>query len=142
MTSPVQDFRRQGQGHKRKGPASAGTGATTQDMAEGAYTSELFAFANVAAGTDGAVISAVAGSKIRVLSYAVSGAAGGVATITFNSKPSGSGTAITNLFSLPANGNINEADNNGLFETASGEGLTATVGTNTVGVRITYILVS
>lgn len=134
MTNPVLSFRRQSQGHKRKGAGS-------QAGYDGAYTGELYAFANVAAGTDGAIITAVAGSRIRVLSYAVSGAAGGVATITFNSKPSGAGTAISCLISLAANGNFHEDDNNGLFQTAADEGLTATVGTNTVGVRITYILV-
>lgn len=137
MTNPVNAFRRQSQGHKRKG-TTVGAASLAQS---GAYTAELFAKANVAAGTDGAVITAVSGSKIRVISYAVSGAAGGVATITFNSKPSGAGSAISHLISLPANGNAAESDNNGLFETVVSEGLTATVGTNTVGVRVTYILV-
>ena len=134
MTSPSFTTRRQDQAHKRKGVGSA--------LAyDGAYTGELFAFVNAAAGTDVAVIAAVAGSRIRVLSYALSGAAGGVATATFTSKPGGAGTAISNLFSIAANGFINEADNNGLFQTSVGQGLSITVATNTVGVRITYILV-
>ena len=134
MTNPVQPFRRQGQAHKRKGAGSA-------LQYDGAYTAELFTFTNATAGTDKAVITAVAGSKIRVLSYSLSGAAGGVATVTFNSKPAGAGTAIAPLVSLAANGFVAESDNNGLFETAVSEGLTATVATNTVGIRVTYILV-
>ncbi len=134
MTSPTQPFRRQGQAHKRKG-------AGNQAGYDGAYTTELFAIANLTAGTDGAIITAVAGSRIRVLSYSISGAAGGVATITFNSKPSGGGAAISQLISLPANGFAAESDNNGLFQTVVGEGLTATTATSTVGIRITYILV-
>lgn len=134
MTYPVWAFRRQGQAHKSKGAGSA--------LAyDGAYTAETFVFKNLAAGVDGSIVAAVAGKKIRVLSYSVSGAAGGVSTITFNSKPAGAGTAISNLISLAANGFAAESDNNGLFETAAGEGLTATVVTNTVGLRITYILV-
>ena len=139
MTHPVQSFKRQGQMNKRKG-AGTGIGANAIDMAEGAYTSELFAIANAAAGTDVAVITAVAGARIRVLSYSVSGAAGGVSTTTFNTKPAGAGSAISPLISLPTNGFAHEADENGLFQTAVGEGLTVTVATNTVGIRVTYML--
>jgi len=133
MTNPVQPFRRQSQAHKRKGTGTLGY--------NGAYTAELYARAGVGVGTDGVVIAAVAGSCIRVLSYAVNGSAAGVASITFNSKPAGAGAAISQLISLGTNGGFGESDNNGLFQTVVDEGLSATVGTNTTGVRVTYILV-
>lgn len=129
MTNPVHSFRRQEQAHKRKG--------TGVHESSGAYTSELFAFANATAGGDRQVVAAVAGSKIRVLSYSVSGAAGGAATATFKSAT----TAISALLSIAANGFVAESDNNGLFETAAGEALNITPATSTVGVRVTYILV-
>lgn len=135
MTNPVQAFRRQSQGHKRKGAGS-------QAAYDGAYTAELFAKANITGSTtDGALVTAVAGAKIRVLSYSVSCVSTGGSSAVFNTKPSGAGTAISHLISLAASGFASEADNNGLFETAAGEGLTVTTGTNIVGVRVTYILV-
>lgn len=130
---PVQVVKRQAQFYKRKG--------TGTSEASGAYTAELFAFANAAAGTDVNVVTAVSGSKIRVISMSLSGAAGGVATVTFNSKPGGAGTAISPLYSLAANGFIESDCELGLFETTVSQGLTVTVATNTVGVRVTYILV-
>jgi hypothetical protein len=133
MTFPVQAFRRQGQAHKTN---RSNSGAAYF----GAFTSELFAFGTITGAViDGALITGVTDKKIRVLSYAVS--AQTASSITFNTKPTGAGTAIMPTIYLAANGNSNEADNNGLFETSSGEGLTATTGTNTVGVRLTYILV-
>lgn len=130
MTAPSLSVRVQSHAHKTKGAIN--------DMSGGAYTAELFAFANVAAGTSD-VVAAVAGKKIRVLSYSVSGAAGGVATATFISSTGSA--AISPLISLGANGFVHEADNNGLFETAAGDKLQLTAATNTVGVRVTYILV-
>lgn len=129
MTNPVQSFRRTGQAHKTKG-------STGLDY-EGAYTAEAFKFANVAAGTT-ELVAAVAAKKIRVLSYSLSGVTAGVSTSIFKSATN----AISHTISLAANGNSSEADNNGLFETAAGEALNLTVATNTVGVRLTYILVN
>ena len=100
-----------------------------------------FAKANISASTtDGAVVAAVAAKKIRVLSFRIH--AGGTATnVTFNSKPAGGGTAISELFACGANGGRSEAFNPvGHFETVSGEGLSATTGTgSTVGIGVTYI---
>lgn len=133
MAFPVQAFRRQGQAHKTKGAGS-------QAAYDGAFTSELFTFATVTGVTvDGALIAATAGKIIRVLSYGLS--AQSASNIVFNSKPTGAGAAITHTIYLAANGNFREVDNNGLFETVAGEGLSCTTGANTVGVRITYILV-
>lgn len=130
---PVAGFRRQGQAHK-------GKGAGSQAAYDGAYTSESYIAGNAPGPiVDIPAVSAVAGSRIRVLSYSAS--AGAASTITFNTKPAGAGTAITPLISLAANGTMAESDNNGLFQTAVGEGLSLTTGANTVGLRFTYIVV-
>jgi len=111
------------------------TGVPTQT------TPELRAFANVAQSqTDSSIVAAVTGKKIRVL--AAVAVTGGTATnLTFNTKPSGAGTAISPLFANAANGGevlgFNPA---GWFETASGEGLTVTTGAGaTTGILVTYI---
>ena len=102
------------------------------------------AFANVAASsTDAALVTAVAGTTIKVL--AVVAMAGGTATnITFNSKPSGAGTAISPLFALGINGavTLTETENgDGWFESNVGEGLTCTTGAgSTVGVLVVYCI--
>lgn len=133
MTNPVQPFRRQGQIYKRKGVGSS-LGY------DGAYTAELFAFVNAATGAERSVVAAVAGSRIRVLSYALSMGSGG-GTLVFNTKPAGAGAAITPTFNFPGNGNLSSSFDAGLFETSVGEGLTVTSTVSTCGVLVTYILV-
>lgn len=132
MTNPVLNVRVQSHAHKTKG-----VGTLNQQM-EGAYTAELFAKLDATAGGDREVVAAVAGYKIRVLSYGLSCVTAGVATAVFKSAT----TAISPTYSLAANGNAAESDNNGLFETVAGEALNLTPATNTVGVRVTYILVT
>lgn len=135
MTAAVQQVRRQGQMHKNKGVGS-------QAAYDGAYTSEQFTTTFINAGTtDGAIVSATAGSRIRVLSFALGGAAGGAGTLVFNTKPAGAGTAISPLYSLAINGSARESDINGLFQTAVGEGLTGTTSGAPIFIRVTYILV-
>lgn len=99
-----------------------------------------FAFVNVAASsTDTNLVSAVSGKSIRVLIFRIH--AGGTSTnITFNSKPSGAGYAISELFSVAANGGHHGAYSPiGHFETRPGEGLTVTTGSgSTVGIGIVY----
>ncbi len=129
MTSPVLSFKRQGQLYKRKGAAS-------QAGYDGAYTAETFAIINAAAGGDREVVAAVAGARIRVLSYSVSAPAGG-GTAVFKSAS----TAISPTITLGANAFVSEAHEAGLFETAEGEALNVTPVTSTMGVRVTYILV-
>lgn len=134
--NPVQNVLRQGQYFKRKGIGSS--------LAyDGAYTSELFTFANVAAGTDVGIIAPIAGSKIRIISLMLSGGAAGVSTITFTSDPAvGAGTAITSLISLAANGTYVAQAVTGLFQTlVVADGLSATVTGATMGVTLSYILV-
>lgn len=103
----------------------------------------LKAFANIAASTtDGAIVTAVVGRKIRVV--AVAAVCAGTATnITFNSKPGGSGTAISCLFANGANGGeVLGYNPKGWFDTNTGEGLTATTGGgSTTGVQVNYFLV-
>lgn len=102
-----------------------------------------FTFANVAQSqTDSSIVSAVAGYKIRVI--AMKAITAGTATnVTFNTKPSGAGTAITCLNPYGANGGevlpLNDA---GWFETNVGEGLTVTTGAgSTTGIQVVYLLV-
>jgi hypothetical protein len=100
-----------------------------------------FAKANVSASqTDSNIVSAVTSKKIRVLAFRIH--AGATATnVTFNSKPAGAGTAISELFACAANGGRAEAFCPvGHFETASGEGLTVTTGAgSTVGIGVVYV---
>ena len=125
-----QSYRRQGQAHKTKGSGN-------QAAYEGGFTEELYAFTNAATGADRTIVAGVTDKKIRVLSYSLSGPAGSVSTSTIKSETAG---AISPLISLAANGFAAESDNNGLFETTAGEGLTIATSA-TVGVRVTYILV-
>lgn len=103
-----------------------------------------FAFANVAASqTDSSLVAAVAGKRIRVLSYLIM--AGSAATdVTFNSKGSGSGTAISILHACPARSGVARCgDQVGYFETKLGEALTVTTSAgSTVGIQLCYIEVS
>jgi hypothetical protein len=101
-------------------------------------------FANVAASqTDSSLVAAVPGSAIKVLGLVAK--CGGTATnITFNTKPSGAGTAISCLFANGINGEtvLPETENgDGWFETAVGEGLTCTTGAgSSTGVQIIYAI--
>lgn len=99
-----------------------------------------FAFANIAAATtDGAVIAAVTGKRIRVLCLSF-GAAGTATDLNFTTKPAGAGTAISATIRAAAAAWAGICSPNGLFQTASGEGLSATTGAGaTVGINITYI---
>lgn len=106
------------------------------------------AVANVAAAsTDSVLVAAVAGTNqvgkaIRV--HAVIASSGAVATaITFNSKGSGAGTAISPTFQNGINGGEVLAHcASGWFETNPGEALTVTTGAgSTTGILVLYSLV-
>jgi hypothetical protein len=99
------------------------------------------AFVNVAAAqTDSVVVAAVPTKILKVM--AVVAVAGGTATdLTFNSKGSGAGTAISPKFANGANGgevlNVNPF---AWFQTNVGEGLTVTTGAGSAtGVLVLYI---
>jgi len=103
----------------------------------------IFAFANIAASqTDSNIISAVALKKIRVLSLiCITGAT--ATNITFNTKPTIAGSAISMLFANAANGGaVLPFSPIGWFETSIGEGLTATTGAgSTTGVQVVYVTI-
>lgn len=99
------------------------------------------AFANVAAATtDGAVITAVALKKLRIIGFILSPGATATA-VTFNSKPGGAGVAISATFTCVANTtNVAPIHPIGWFTTLIGEGLTVTTGAGaTVGVHVVYL---
>src|SRR4051812_41148711 len=77
---------------------------TGQIFSSGVALTPQPGFANIAASTtDGPIVTAVAGKKIRVIAGVWQ--AGATATnITYNSKGSGAGTAISPLFAAGANG--------------------------------------
>jgi hypothetical protein len=99
-----------------------------------------FAKANIAASqTDANIVTAVGGKSILVLLFRLH--AGGTATtVVFNSKPAGAGTAISEVFAMPINGNHSPGFSPvGHFKTTSGEGLTVTTGAgSTTGIGVVY----
>lgn len=120
---------------------------TTDQLFDRASSSSLtvkYTFQNVAAAsTDANIVTAVASKRIRVLSVRLSSST--VATnITFNTKPGGAGTAISETFQLGVNATESyDLNQHGHFQTSVGEGLTVTTGAgSTTGVGITYIEVS
>ena len=103
----------------------------------------LRTFANIAASsTDSSLVAAVSGKKIRVHG-AVLQCGGTATTSTFNSKPSGSGVAISMLFANGANGGaVLPTSELGWFDTVEGEGLTVTTGAgSTTGIQLIYSVV-
>lgn len=96
---------------------------------------------NIAASqTDASVVAAVSGKKIVVLQ--VFCVAGGTATnLTFNTKGSGAGTAISPLIANGANGGeVLPYSKIGWFETNKNEALTVTTGAGaTTGILVAYI---
>lgn len=107
------------------------------------------AIANIAASqTDASIVAAVAGKSIRVLGiFCLAGAT--ATNLTFNTKPSGAGTAIYPLIANAANGGAappiipyEYADQVGLMQTNQGEGLSVTTGSGSAtGIWVMYILV-
>lgn len=99
------------------------------------------AFANVAASqTDSSIVAAVALKAIRVVScFMVTGAT--ATNVTFNSKGSGAGTAITSLIADAANGGaVLNYNPEGWFSTVPGEALTVTTGAGSAtGINVSYV---
>lgn len=97
-------------------------------------------FANIAASqTDSSLVAAIADTPIKVL--AITFTAGATATdITFNSKPSGAGTAISALFAQGVRTpHVLPYNPEGWFETTTGQGLSCTTGAGSAtGIQITY----
>lgn len=109
----------------------------------------LSTFVNAAGGaTDTPVVAAVAGRKIRLIGFIVSPAAATpAASIVFNSKSGGAGTAISATFGLVAGVPITVEPGEqraGLLETNIGEGLSVTTGAGAggAGVHVIYEVVA
>lgn len=107
-------------------------------------------FANVAASqTDANVITGKDGVVLRIVGgWAI--CAGTATNLTFNSKGTGAGTAITSILPFGANGGFVIPTPNvvpsgeppyGYFDTNKGEGLTVTTGAGAsiVGVTVRYL---
>ena len=107
-------------------------------------------FANVAASqTDSNIVTGIESRRIRVIGGFVV-VAGTATDVTFNSKGTGSGTAITSIipcganggavWSLPAQQATGETPH-GYWTTNKGEGLTVTTGAGAtiVGVTVVYV---
>lgn len=98
----------------------------------------IASLAVAASSTDGALVTARAGQKVRVTGGLI--APGASTTVTLNSKSGGAGTAITPPFAtaiaLPDS-------SDGWFDSNVGEGLTVTTSAGaTSGVVIDYVWVT
>ena len=103
------------------------------------------AYDNIAASTtDSILVAAVAGRKIRVLSIVINEGDTTPSSVTFNTKPAGSGTSIYPVLKAAANGGFVIPENPfGWFETGVGEGLSVTTGAGSAtSVAVTYALVN
>lgn len=119
------------------------------DPIDGVLRDTRHLYGNVAAGTTdgtlteqetGATLAATSGKRLCVIS--VIGMAGGTATnVTFNSKGSGAGTAISPTFAFGANGGMAPPYNpHCLFVTNESESLTVTTGAgSTVGISAVFV---
>lgn len=99
------------------------------------------AWDNIAASaTDSVLVAAVTGVKIRVLAVLLNHGDTTASSVTFNSKGSGAGTAISPLLKGPANGGfVVPYSKQGWWETNAGEGLTASTGAgSTTGITVLY----
>ncbi len=91
--------------------------------------------------TDGSAMAAAPGYRMRAISYSI--VCGSSATaVTFNSKGSGAGTAITSPKTLGANGVSNADSEYGVFESKVDEKITVSTGSgSTCGVDLAYVYV-
>jgi hypothetical protein len=107
-------------------------------------------FANgtaIAAGqTDAVIQAAIPGRKIRVLSVFVFPTTTPPANVTFNSKGSGAGTAISPVLPLVASVPLSVVGpaEVGVFQTNAGEALTVTnpAGTTLAVFMVAYVVIS
>ena len=101
----------------------------------------LNAYASVAASqTDSSLVAAQTGFKIRVLAVVINQGDTTPSTVTFNSKGSGAGTAISPAIKAAANGGfVLPRCDVGWFETNAGEALTVTTGAgSTTAIVVVY----
>lgn len=97
------------------------------------------AFDNVAASqTDSVLVAAITGAKIRVIGFLINHGTTTASTVTFNSKGSGAGTAISPALLYSPNGGTSVTNEFGFWETNAGEALTVTTGAgSTTGIEVT-----
>lgn len=102
----------------------------------------LTAFLNQAAsGTDASLVAAVPGMRVKVLAFIINQGDTTPSAVTFNSKGSGAGTAISPVFKFVANGGVAAPNSDGWFKTNVGEALTVTTGAgSTTGILVSYEL--
>lgn len=102
------------------------------------YRKPLYAAINVSTAGDNTLVAAVAGKRIRVLSYTLVCSA--VETVRFESGAGG--TALTGQMEFGANGGAAVTCDHGLFETAAGAllNLELATGVNVDG-HLTYVLI-
>jgi hypothetical protein len=94
--------------------------------------------------TEGGVALAAPSTRQKIVVLAIACVAGGTATnLTFNSKGSGAGTAISPLLANAANGGAVLPFNPvGWFSTNLGETLTVTTGTGSAtGINVVYKII-
>lgn len=99
------------------------------------------AWDSIAAGTtDSVLVAAATGEKIRVLGVVINHGDTTPSSVTFNSKGSGAGTAISPPLKTVANGGwVIPYSKQGYWETISGEGLSVTTGSGSItGVTVVY----
>lgn len=95
-------------------------------------------------GTDFALVAATVGSAVRLLRAHLSNQGSVLASVVFNTKPAGAGTAISIPFFLAANGGgyeIVRDDDGGIKDTSTNDGLSVTVAGASVGIDFKYVLV-
>lgn len=106
----------------------------------------LNAFDSIAASATDSVLVAAgsATSKIRVRAVVINQGDTTPSSVTFNSKPAGSGTSIFPAIKAAANGGFVLPDSDrGWFETNAGEGLSVTTGAgSTTAVGVVYERIS
>ena|SRR5690242_9639096 len=90
--------------------------------------------------TIGTLPSALAGAKVAVYGVAINHGDTTASSVTFNSKPSGAGTAITcALKASPNGGFVMNPGSEPWFTTNKGEGLTVTTGAgSTTGIQVIW----
>jgi hypothetical protein len=90
------------------------------------------------------VVAAIAGRKVRVIAAAINQGDTTPSTVTFNTKGSGAGTAISPVLKAAANAAIVLPEvKTGWFGTLAGEGLSVTTGAgSSSGIIVVYELVS
>src|SRR5437879_2850968 len=102
------------------------------------------AFASVAASqTDSVIVAAPAvGVRIRVVGFFLNYGPTTASSVTFNSKGSGAGTAISAALITSPLGGLSWGGHAPIFSTNRGEGLTVTTSAgSTTGIHVVYQLV-